>query len=662
MKPESKKIMHRSYLVAFGFLIFASLIFFQLCKIQFVEGDKYKEIAQKRVFKDFVIQANRGNVYDANYNLLATSVPKFDVRFDAVTVAEKLFKDEVENLAKSLSNEFGKSTAYYSKLLRKARVNKNRYLLLCRNVGYAQYMRVKSFPILNKGGNRGGFISEQRTIREHPIGKIAERTVGYERIDENGYKTRVGLEGAYGNYLSGKEGRRLKQKISKGQWKPVFDNNQVEPVDGSDVVSTIDVNIQDIAHHALLEQLEKYKADHGSVVVMETHTGEVKAISNLARTSQGKYYEKLNYAVGESHEPGSTFKLMSMVALLEDTAIDSSSVVDTEKGRVKFYDRTVYDSHWGGYGKISLAEAFKVSSNTAFAKLIHQQYKKDPKKLLDRFYNMGLSKPLGLPIKGEGKPKLPYPGDANWYGTTLPWMAFGYGVSLTPLQTLAFYNAIANNGELVKPQFIKEVRSFDKVKQSFGKEVLNPSVCSQKTVNVMKDLMEQVVNNGTARNIKSSYIQMAGKTGTCQKNYNKGKDNLEYISSFVGYFPANDPKYSCIVVIHEPKKDIGFYGNIVAAPVFSKIAHKIHSGMPITDKVTLNDSIDIKSYKKYYMLSQKYKTIMPDVKGMSLMDALPLLENLGLEVKVLGDGKVVKQSIPRGEKIGKRTLISLQLS
>lgn len=480
MEKAIKKIAYRSYFIAACILVFAGFIVFNLTKIQIVEGEKYKEIAQKRVFKDFVIPANRGNLYDVNYNLLATSVPKYDIRFDAVTVRDKVFKEEVKALSDALSKEFGKPSSYYNKLLRKARDHKNRYLLLCRNVGYARYMRVKNFPILKRGANKGGLIVEQRTIREHPIGGIGERTVGYERKDTNGYYTRVGLEGAYGPYLRGKPGKRLKQKISKGQWKPVTDNNEVEPQDGFDVVSTIDVNMQDIAHHALLEQLEKYEAHHGCVVVMETKTGEVKAISNLARTKKGKYYERLNYAVGESHEPGSTFKLMSMIALLEDTIIDSTYVVDTENGRVKFFDRIVYDSHWGGYGKISMGRAFELSSNTAFAKVINAQYKNDPKKLVDRFYNMGLNKPLGLPIKGEGKPKLPYPGDKNWYGTTLPWMAFGYGVSMTPLQTLAFYNAIANDGELIKPQFIKEVRAWDRVEKSFEKEVLNSAICSPK--------------------------------------------------------------------------------------------------------------------------------------------------------------------------------------
>ena len=407
---------------------------------------------------------------------------------------------------------------------------------------------------------------------------MAERTVGYERKDENGYYTRVGLEGAYGYYLRGKEGRRLKQKIAKGEWKPIGVGNIVEPRDGYDVISTIDVNIQDIAHNALLTSLEKFKAEHGCVVVMETATGEIKAISNLGRTEEGKYYEDRNYAVYESHEPGSTFKLMAMVAALEDKVIDTSQVIDTENGRVKFYDRTAIDSKRGGYGKVSVARAFELSSNTAFAKMINEPYAKDPKRFVKRLFNMGLNEKLGLEIKGEGAPYFPYPGDKNWYGTTLPWMAFGYGVQLTPLQTLTFYNAIANDGEMVKPRFIKKVKEWDVTVEEFDKEVINPRIASQSTIDAVKVMMENTVRRGTAKNIYSPAFSMAGKTGTCQTEY--WIEPNRYISSFAGYFPADNPQYSCIVVIHKPEKSIGYYGNIVAAPVFKQIAQKIYTDTP----------------------------------------------------------------------------------
>ncbi|MFD2564287.1 penicillin-binding protein [Aquimarina rubra] len=644
--------------------IFAILVVVKLAKTQFVEGDMYRAKGEERVFKTFDIPANRGNLYDSKGNLLATSVPKYDIRFDAVTVTDKDFRENIAALSKALSQEFGKSAEHYDDVLRRARDNKNRYFLIRRNLGYSQYVRVKNFPLLKYGANRGGLIVEQRTIREHPIGKIAERTVGYERRDDQGYYTRVGLEGAYGPFLRGKEGKRKKQKIAKNQWKPIGDANEVEPQDGYDVISTIDVNVQDITHHALLAQLERFEAEHGTVVVMETRTGEIKAISNLGRTKSGKYYEKLNYAVGESHEPGSTFKLMAMVAALEDKVIDSSYVVDTENGRVKFYDRVVKDSKWGGYGKISAAKAFELSSNTAFAKIIDEHYKDDPKKFVNRLMNMGLHKTLGLSIKGEGKPKIPYPGDKDWYGTTLPWMAHGYGVALTPLQTLAFYNAIANDGEMVKPRFIKEVKAWDRTKERFDKEVLNPAICSKETAKVVQEMMKNVVIRGTADNIHTENFQIAGKTGTCWGNYGKDKER-EYISSFAGYFPAEDPRYSCIVVIHKPNKEKGYYGNIVAAPVFKTIALKVYNDIPVVDEVSPNivESKEIsESYDEYFQKARKYKTIMPNLKGMPAMDVISLLENMGLKVEVKGSGKVKSQSIEPGTKVQTNQTIRIELS
>ncbi|WP_299434203.1 penicillin-binding protein [uncultured Aquimarina sp.] len=644
--------------------IFAILVVVKLVKTQFVEGDMYRAKGEKRVFKTFDIPANRGNLYDSKGNLLATSVPKYDIRFDAVTVTDKDFRENINELSKALSEEFGKSSEHYDDVLRRARDNKNRYFLVRRNLGYSQYMRVKNFPLFKYGSNRGGLIVEQRTIREHPIGKIAERTVGYERRDDQGYYTRVGLEGAYGPFLRGKEGKRKKQKIAKNQWKPIGDANEVEPLDGYDVISTIDVNVQDITHHALLAQLEKFEAEHGTVVVMETRTGEIKAISNLGRTKSGKYYEKLNYAVGESHEPGSTFKLMAMVAALEDRVIDSSYVVDTENGRVKFYDRVVKDSKWGGYGKISAAKAFELSSNTAFAKIIDENYKNDPKKFVNRLMNMGLHKTLGLSIKGEGKPIIPYPGDKDWYGTTLPWMAHGYGVAITPLQTLAFYNAIANNGEMVKPRFIKEVKAWDRTKEKFDKEVLNPAICSKETAKIVQEMMKNVVIRGTADNIHTENFQIAGKTGTCWGNYGKAKER-EYISSFAGYFPAEDPRYSCIVVIHKPNKEKGYYGNIVAAPVFKTIALKVYNDIPVVDEVSpdIVESKEIsESYEGYFQKARKYKTIMPNLKGMPAMDVISLLENMGLKVEVKGSGKVKSQSIEPGTKVQTNQIIRIELS
>ena len=418
----------------------------------------------------------------------------------------------------------------------------------------------------------------------------------------------------------------------------------------------------------MLKQLEHYKADHGCVVVMEVKTGEIKAISNLGRTEEGKYYERLNYAVGESHEPGSTFKLMSLVAALEDKVIDTSTVFDTEKGRWRIYDRIVRDSKWGGYGKVSLAKAFAVSSNTAFAKMIHENYNEHPERYVNRLMNMGLHKNLELPIIGEGDPVLRYPGDKGWSGISLAWMSYGYEVAMTPMQTLAFYNAIANDGEMVRPRFIKQARVGNKVIKEFEKEVINPSICSQETIQKAQQLLKDVVakDYGTGNGLYSKSFSMAGKTGTCQKNYvAKDPDKLAYISSFAGYFPADDPKYSCIVVIHEPDKSVGYYGADVTGPVFKSLAEKIYITSPVVDEVVPKNPktklID-ETYTSYYAHAQKQYKVLPNLKGMSGMDAVAILENLGVQVEVQGNGKVKEQSVAEGTNINEVKKIVLQLS
>ncbi|MCX2719166.1 penicillin-binding protein [Lentiprolixibacter aurantiacus] len=668
MAITPKNIMTRLYIVAACLFFFAVAVVFKLVSIQMVQGEKYKALAMKRTEKMFTIAPNRGNLYSDDGSLLATSVAKYTIRFDAVTVSQHDFESLVQPLSEALGNHFGRQPSYYENRFREARANKNRYMLVARNIEYSDYLKVKSFPLFNKGPYKGGLIVEQRTVREHPLGKIAERSVGYERFDENGYATRVGLEGAFGNYLRGIEGKRLKQKIAKGQWKPIGLDNIVEPKDGYDVISTININIQDIAHHALLTQLEKYRAEHGCVIVMETQTGEIKAISNLGRTSDGKYYERLNYAIGESHEPGSTFKLMSLVAALEDGKVDTSTVIDTERGRWRIYDRTVRDSKHGGYGKISVGRAFEVSSNTAFAKIIHENYKDEPGRFVNHLMNMGLNQELNMPIKGEGKPVIRFPGDKGWSGVSLAWMSHGYEVSLTPLQTLAFYNAIANGGELLRPRLIKEVREWNKTIQRFDKKVINPSICSEETIKQVQQLMKNVVEkeHGTGHRLYSPNFSMAGKTGTAQKNYvERDPDKLAYISTFAGYFPAENPKYSCIVVIHEPDKSVGYYGADVSGPVFKSIAQKIYANNPVIDEVEdlrfENSELET-DYQRYFAEAQKDHEFVPDVKGMSGMDAISILENLGLEVEVKGNGKVKKQSISKGTALKKVKKIVLELS
>ena len=666
MAVENRNILKRIYFVALIILIMVSGISIKLTNIQWVEGAYYRKLAKERSVKNFVIPANRGNVYSSDGSLLATSIPNYTIRFDAVAPSKENFDQNVKALADSLGLFLQKSSATYLNDFRKARAHKNRYFLVARNLSYTEYMTIKGFPLFNLGANKGGMITEQKTVREHPIGKIAERTIGYERYREDGSALQVGIEGAFSKYLNGKDGKVLKQKIAKGQWKPIRDENEVEPRDGYDVVSTIDVYVQDIAHHALLKQLVEYDADHGCVVVMETKTGAVKAISNLGKATDGSYYETINYAVGESHEPGSTFKLLDLIALIDDNKIDTSKVYDSHGGEITYRGRKVRDSHEGGYGKVSLARGFEVSSNTIMVQAVYENYKNNPKQFTDRIVNLGLNKPLGLPFKGEGIPRIPQPSDKNWSAISLQWMAFGYGVSVTPLQTLTLYNAIANNGEMVKPIFVQEVKEWSKTIKKFDKQVINPKICTNETLKKVQAMLQNVVKKGTGSKLYSKDFSMAGKTGTAKVDYHKTDGSMYYASSFAGYFPAENPKYSCIVVVHKPNTSKNnYYGADVAGPVFKRIAQKVFTDVPSTNIVKnlkKNNPAQDKNYLKYNDKVNKKPTSVPNLRGMSGMDAVALLENLGMKVKAIGFGKVKKQSIQAGQPILKNNTIILELS
>ncbi|SDS32750.1 cell division protein FtsI (penicillin-binding protein 3) [Polaribacter sp. KT25b] len=651
--------------------LFLLAVIFRVINIQYVQGEKYKKLSTELTIKQDTIRANKGNVYAADGNLLATSMSKFTIRMDVVAVDGNVFEKNFVDLSKELSKLLGKSVAHYQSRLRTAKKRKNRYLLIARNVGYTDYLKMKEFPIFNLGVYRGGFIAEHKTVRAHPIGKIAERTIGYDD-----FRGEAGIEGAFADFMQGENGLRWKQKIAKNQWKPISDVNEKEPIDGHDIITTIDVNIQDITHHALLSQLQYYEADHGCAVVMETATGEIKAISNLGKGSKGGYFEKRNYAVWESHEPGSTFKLASLMVALDDKVIDTSTVVDTEKGIFYVNNRKVEDSHRGGYGKISAARVFEVSSNVGVVKIIKEHYDNNPQKFYKKIEEYGFTKPIGFQIKGEGIPYVPNPKDKSWSKISLEWMSWGYGISVTPMQTLMFYNAVANNGIMVKPRFVKELRRHDKAEKIFETEIVNPKIASDETIKKLRKVMENVVIKGTARNIYSPNFSMAGKTGTAKKYMPRIKNDKgeweggyystkNYVASFVGFFPADVPKYSCIVVVHNPNKNTGYYGASVAAPIFKEIAQKIYTTTPI-DNQTVEDKVEFTSinnqYKEYNKNINKEYASVPNVKGMSGMDAVSLLENIGLKVKFSGIGKVNYQSIKKGEKLVKGSTIILKLS
>lgn len=659
MGVEVKNSAVRIFLVAFAMLIMAGAVIFNLTKIQWTQGEKYRKMAAKTTVKVFEIKANKGNIYSADGSLLATTVPNYTFHFDALAASSQDFDKFIQRFSDSLQRIIGKPSAQFEQDLRRARAQKNRYFLVARNLNHKQYRRIIKLPLDN------GFHLNPENLRKHPMGRIAERTIGYVRKKPDSTIDGKGIEFAFRRYLDGKDGKILKQKIAQNQWKPIRDVNEVEPHDGYDVISTIDVYIQDIAHHALLKQLKAYEADHGCVVVMETKTGYVKAIANLAKASDGSYFEANNYAIMEAHEPGSTYKLADLMALLEDQKVDTTAIFDTKGGKIKFGDGWVVDSHPKSE-KLTLARGFENSSNTVMVQAVYNNYKSNPSAFVKHLQNFGLTKPLGISIQGEGIPTVPTPGSKNWNNLSLPWMAFGYGVHITPLQTLAFYNAVANNGEMVKPQFVSEIKEYNKTIKRFPKHVINPKICSQTTLVKVKAILKNVVKFGTAKDLFSNDFSMAGKTGTAQANYVvNGGANKYYISSFVGYFPAEAPKYSCIVVVHKPKtSNNDYYGADVAGPVFKRVAQKIFTDVPTTNEIgSINKAIAKQDalYNLYNKKLQDPKNIIPNLKGMAGMDAIALLENWGVKVKVNGIGKVSSQSLPAGTQINKNTQVTLDL-
>ena len=700
-----KDILWRIYLLYVFICIFGFAIVFRIVKLQFVEGDMWREKSKSLTTSYINIDASRGSIYSSDGSLLATSVPIYEIRMDvnADPLTDKVFNDNIDSLSIYLANMFkDKLASQYKIQIKKARKNGERYHFIKDNVRYSDLKAMRKFPMFRLGKYKGGLISIQKSRRELPFRELAARTIGYVREDVQP----VGIEGSYDNQLTGVSGKRLMQKIAGGVWMPISNDIDVEPNDGCDIITTIDVNIQDVAEHALMSQLMKNNAGYGCVILMEVKTGQIKAIANLSRKDTNVYRENYNYAIGSAIEPGSTFKLASYIAAIEDGFIDIDDTVDIENGTHKFLDLVIKYSHEPAKRKITIKQAFEQSSNVAVAKVIYKYYSKNPQKFIDRLYTMNLNSPLGLEISGEGVPKIKKTSDKDWYGTTLPSMSRGYELLMTPLQILTFYNAVANGGKMVKPLFVNEVRKNGKPLKIYGTQVINPSICSEQTIEKVKKMMEGVVENGTAKNLKAASYKIAGKTGTAQiavgGKYKNGDSKVVYNASFVGYFPAENPRYSCMVLVSAPSNGV-FYGNVVAGPIFKEIADKVYStsldmhksiepdtsykgvrtpfvksgnrkdieslasilGVKIITNYTANSEWIITNPDKNNVTLTSNKISerkVPNVIGMGLKDAIYILENSGVQVKVIGSGKIVKQSIAVGKPIDKGAVILLELA
>ena len=699
MQAPSNDIILRIRLIYFMMALFALIIVGKVVYIQFVEGDYWREQHRNSTLRYMTIEAARGDILADDGRLLATSVPVYEIRMDLSrqVLSDDIFIQGLDSLCRALSNLFRDRTPsqYRSELL-KARENQERYFLIKRNVSYNQLLQLREFPIYRLGRFKGGLIVNERTRREMPYRSLAARTIGYERAG-----VYVGLEGAYREYLEGMHGKRLMQRISGGNWMPINDENEIQPKNGMDLITTINVRMQDIAENALRRQLHKFAADYGTVVVMEVHTGKIKAISNLARNDNGFYEENFNFAIGESTEPGSTFKLATMIALLEDGAAKPSDIIHTGNGETRYADRLMRDAKEGGFGTITLREAFELSSNVGISKAVVDAYRGNPARFIDKIKATGIDKPLGLEISGEGTPNIKDVNSPTWSGVSLPWMAIGYEVAITLLQMLSLYNAVANNGRLMKPMLVEEIRQTGKTIRTFAPSTINRSIASQSTLETIREMLIGVVKNGTAKNIHTQVYEIAGKTGTAQvaqtRHGYRSSGGVTYQASFAGYFPASAPMYSMIVVIHGPKGWI-YSGSQVAAPVFREISDRIYASYLI--ETNENDGApalaSLPSFRNaladdlsaiFASLNHKQKNIpsgnwlsciqqndtlrfreknnrpglVPDIIGMGLRDALYILENAGLSVHHHGKGAVVRQSPAPGSPLREGTVAYIEL-
>ena len=658
MSIEIGQIKKRiTWISAFVYAFFL-IILVRLFYVALVMGPELRAQSQERVIERRSIEAKRGDIYSADGKTLATTKPVYNIHFDALTVDQTVFNKDVAELSEKLAILNPKrNAAQWERYLRIERDKKHRYIPLAADLNYSQLQRVKSYPILSRGSFQGGLIIQEKLERIQMATDVRSRTIGR---DKDG--AQAGLEGYYSNYLQGKPGNRLMQKITGNDWKPLDDPQAVEPVDGFDLFTTIDTRIQDVAQQSLLAQLKKYDADHGTAVVMEVATGRIVAMANLGRNEDSVYSELRNYAVWERTEPGSTIKLLSAMALLETGVADTSDKVNTENGVITIYGEKVRDSRKGGYGTISLRKAFEVSSNTGIVKLVQQHFEKNPEDYVDFLYTRGFHETTGITIKGESAPNIPKPKDDRWSKISLPWMAYGYGVEFTPLQLLTIYNAVANNGTMVKPQIVERIMDHGRIVEDFETAILNPAICSQDVVKKLQALLKGAVELGTAKNIYDERIPVAGKTGTCQLNYWRG--GKDYQSSFAGYFPANDPKYSCIVVINKPDYYKGYYGNIVAGPVFKAIADEVYSQLPETPS-TLN-SKELIAARTITVGEERFeqafqKNFLPSFNGLDARTATRILEGQGLTVTLVGKGRVVRQEPALGTPLHKCSTVKLVL-
>ena len=691
-----KVIRLRVYLCFMAMCVFALAILVKGGMVIFKEGPQLTAYADSLYTDLQVLEPERGNIYTEDGSLLSSSIPEFDIRVDLVTIPKDTFNKYINSLSQGLAEVLenrGKSAMDYKLTLKKQQKKGNQYFLVARKVSYSQYLKIKKLQPFAKGANKGGFITEAKIKRINPFGILANRTVGIYRQNAQN----VGLEDAFNNYLKGKEGKRIVRKIAGGAYMPI-DGSEVEPVNGKDVVTTLDMNIQDVAENALMKQLQIDQAAFGTCIVMETQTGKIKALANLGRQKNGSYYEDKNYAL-LGIEPGSTCKVISLISLLNDDKIKIDNTINCGPGSYRIGSRRVTDSH--PVGVVSVENALAQSSNIGFFKLIYGNYKNNKDAYINNLKKLNLHLPTGIEIRGESKSNLNEKRihDEQYL---LGSMGYGYGLRLTPMHLCMVYNAIANNGKLMKPYLVNSVKEYGKTVQEFEPKVLNDNAVKKGAVEDIKNAMHAVVERGTGKKLRNPYYKICGKTGTARV-VDKGikYSDRVYHASFIGFFPKENPQYTIAVVVRTSKNSKHYYGGLLALPVFQEVANRLYATHVKTPQTYVNTDSLHKTPELKKVHATQFATIasalgmksrnqlesgwlqsakesgdkkwdtqivkfpsknVPDVKGMGLRNALSVLESRGLRVIPVGKGKVGRQSIEPGATIKKGQTITIHLS
>ncbi|MCY1659578.1 penicillin-binding transpeptidase domain-containing protein [Chryseobacterium sp. SL1] len=652
---KRKKTLRWGYL----FAVVALCVFVMfLARIVILQNTNVQEIKDDYINKNYreaTLKAARGNLFASDGSILATTVMRYDIYLDFKTMKDTIYTNNIGALTDSLSKMFGKPRAEFRKKFDEQRKKKNQYYTLVKGLDFDQYDRIRKFPIFKRGKNKGGFIVDRNYKRELATSEIGAGTIGMD----DGVHT-AGLEGAFSKYLRGTDGKRLEQRINSSQWKPIDYWKVQEPVDGEDVYTTLDLRIQDIAHSALQKQLVNFEAKHGTVIVMEVETGKVRAMVNLRRNDDGDYVDSYNYALKDNIEPGSTFKTISLLAAMDDGFIDENTTVNVGNGIWVYAKQRISDGHGGGTYDIS--DVLAKSSNVGSAKLITKYYAEKPQIFLDHLRRWKLFDKMNIELPGITKPKILTPESKRWNAATLASIAYGYSTNINLLQLATFYNGVANNGKMLKPLFIDKIMKDGKVMYTAKPEVMVNKMASEKAIKMMTNALTKAVEKGTAKSIFTPNLKMAGKTGTARFEYWL-PGPMKYRSSFAGFYPADNPKYTCYVMISEPNTSKGFYGATVAAPVFKEIAGKtflktpqnIEREMLVDKKVNLNKMVEP---NVKVAVSNKQ---MPNVVGLIGKNVIPQLENLGYRVDYKGVGRIKEQFPTEGTTISRNQRIYLSL-